>query len=271
MPTIVSKNPQLVAESPQKTENRSSDLPNTCHRTSTRWKPVKDQDVLIENEPPSSLLLPGEAKIRTFCPAKAFFSIRQEQRMKTFFSRYAKKTKPFSVREGKISKEDGNNFARYRKFLRPIIYRVNSPLVTQQSSQQQQFSSTTTSTSTVMTTTGSNSNMRTKEADSMISSPMPQLVPNPSSVNYPSGGSFLPSLAALQSFNQPMNIGGDFGGSNLALLQGFSLPSEKNTIQRTIHQLLPSEENAVQQTRRSVAADHLSEVPPLFTEGDDEQ
>nr|DAD24760.1 TPA_asm: hypothetical protein HUJ06_026224 [Nelumbo nucifera] len=35
-----------------------------------------------------------------------------------------------------------------------------------------------------------------------------------------------------------MNVGGDFGGSNLALLQGFSLPSKKNAIQRTIHQLI---------------------------------
>ncbi|XP_010243119.1 PREDICTED: uncharacterized protein LOC104587273 [Nelumbo nucifera] len=56
VPTTVSENPQSAAESPQKTENRSPDLPKTCRRTSTRRKPVKDLDVLIENEPPSSLL-----------------------------------------------------------------------------------------------------------------------------------------------------------------------------------------------------------------------
>nr|DAD24759.1 TPA_asm: hypothetical protein HUJ06_026223 [Nelumbo nucifera] len=93
MPTIVSKSPQSAVELPQKTENRSPDLLNTCRRTSTRRKPVKDHDVLIENEPSSSLLLLGEAKIQT----------RQERRKKTFFSHRAKKTNLSlfeSVRQG---------------------------------------------------------------------------------------------------------------------------------------------------------------------------
>ncbi|XP_019055111.1 PREDICTED: dof zinc finger protein DOF5.4-like isoform X2 [Nelumbo nucifera] len=149
------------------------------------------------------------------------------------------------------------------------------PSVTQQSSQQQQFSSAATSTSTVMTTTGSNPTLRTKGADLMIPSPMPPMAPNPSSVYYPSGGSFLSSLAALQSFNQPMNVGGDFGGSNLALLQGFSLPSfsaqqqqlfQMGARDKTIHQLLPSEENAIQQSRPSASNQewhHQSFINPI--------
>lgn len=55
----------------------------------------------------------------------------------------------------------------------------------------------------------------------------------PMSLPYYSGGGFLSSLAAMQSlsqpqipFNQPLNIGGQYGRSpNMALLQGLNLPS----------------------------------------------
>nr|DAD22834.1 TPA_asm: hypothetical protein HUJ06_024297 [Nelumbo nucifera] len=100
------------------------------------------------------------------------------------------------------------------------------PQLSQHQLQQQQFGSSTTSTSTVITTSGGgNPTLRTKEVDLMIPpSHIPPVAPNPPSIYYPGGG-FLSSLAALQSLNQPMNVAGEFGGSNLALLQGFSLPS----------------------------------------------
>ncbi|KAF8409220.1 hypothetical protein HHK36_005294 [Tetracentron sinense] len=115
---------------------------------------------------------------------------------------------------------------------------------------QQPNSTTTASTSTtVIPTTGPTSAISPAGSGTSI---------------YYSGGGFLSSLAAIQSFNQPMNVGGDFGGSNLALLQGFSLPSfgQQQQLQqhqqpphlfqmggreKTIQHLFPLEENVIQQ------------------------
>lgn len=71
------------------------------------------------------------------------------------------------------------------------------------------------------------------EAANLSQVPASASAPTLSPVNpyYPAGG-FLSSLPAMQplsqpqSFiNQPINVGGDFGGSNLAILQGLNFPS----------------------------------------------
>nr|DAD31024.1 TPA_asm: hypothetical protein HUJ06_009875 [Nelumbo nucifera] len=67
-------------------------------------------------------------------------------------------------------------------------------------------------------------------------SPIPPVAPNPPSIYYPGGG-FPSLLAALQSFNQPMNVSREFGSSNLALLQGFSLSSLSPQQQHQLFQI----------------------------------
>ncbi|KAF5199531.1 Dof zinc finger protein like [Thalictrum thalictroides] len=67
--------------------------------------------------------------------------------------------------------------------------------------------------------------LRNKGIDAILQSSTP-LLPTPQPSMYYPGGGFLSSLAAFPSFNHqsPINVGGEFGSSNLALLQGFSLP-----------------------------------------------
>ncbi|KAL5730433.1 hypothetical protein ACHQM5_003254 [Ranunculus cassubicifolius] len=64
----------------------------------------------------------------------------------------------------------------------------------------------------------------------------------PPSMYYPGGG-FLSSLAAFQSFNQPINGGGgdQFGGSSLSLLPSFNLPFQQ------MHQLPQQNQQQQQQ------------------------
>ncbi|KAF8411136.1 hypothetical protein HHK36_003675 [Tetracentron sinense] len=96
-----------------------------------------------------------------------------------------------------------------------------------------------------------------------ITSSTPAISPvaSGSSIYYPGGG-FLSSLAGIQSFNQFNNVGGDFGGSNLALLQGFSQQQHQQIQQqqgfqmgngdKTIQNLFPlmDQENVVVQPNR---------------------
>ncbi|KAJ4975450.1 hypothetical protein NE237_000556 [Protea cynaroides] len=88
---------------------------------------------------------------------------------------------------------------------------------TRSTTQQQLISSSATVTATASNTAATGSS-RKSETDMIMggSNPIP---------SYYAGGGFLSSLATIQSFNPSMNVGGDFGGSNLALLQGFGLPS----------------------------------------------
>ncbi|XP_042519005.1 dof zinc finger protein DOF3.2-like [Macadamia integrifolia] len=96
------------------------------------------------------------------------------------------------------------------------------------SQNQQQLLISTSDTAVISTTTASSS--RKPETDTIMaaSNPIPSMASVPSSsVYYGGGGGFLSSLSTLQPYNPHMNVGGggDFGGSNLALLQGFGLPS----------------------------------------------
>ncbi|KAA8519768.1 hypothetical protein F0562_014024 [Nyssa sinensis] len=67
----------------------------------------------------------------------------------------------------------------------------------------------------------------------------------PPIASYYSGGGFLSSLGAMQSLSQPqpfnqqpVNLGGQFGGaSNLALLQGFNVPSVSSSRQAQPQQI----------------------------------
>lgn len=76
--------------------------------------------------------------------------------------------------------------------------------------------------------------LRIAEPANLSPAPAPASAPTLSSVNpYYPAGAFLSSLPAMrplnqpqpQPFNQPVNVGRDFGGSNLAILQGFNVPS----------------------------------------------
>ncbi|PIA35203.1 hypothetical protein AQUCO_03600100v1 [Aquilegia coerulea] len=81
--------------------------------------------------------------------------------------------------------------------------------------------------------------LRNKGIDGILPSSSPLLpiaaTAVPPSMYYPGGG-FFSSLAGFPSFNHqpPINVGGEFGSSNLALLQGFSLPF--HTQQQMHHQ-----------------------------------
>ncbi|OVA00371.1 zinc finger protein [Macleaya cordata] len=108
---------------------------------------------------------------------------------------------------------------------------------------------------------------------------------NPSSLYYPGGGAgFLSSLAAFQSFNQQVPINASGGGgdhigagvSNLALLQGFSLPSFQHHQQLHHSQIpnmgivkeekpnLPMEAGNLIQSNRPSTSHHLEEWLPSF-------
>ncbi|XP_043687463.1 dof zinc finger protein PBF-like [Telopea speciosissima] len=139
---------------------------------------------------------------------------------------------------------------------------------TRSTTQQQLISASATTSNTAVTST------TTGETDLIMvaaSNPIPSMTSAPSSSVYYGGGGFLSSLATLQSFNPSMNVGGDFGGSNLALLQGFGLPSFTPQQQQQLQQsqafhmgnretkplqVFPTEENPIQGSSTRSSTSH---------------